>query len=70
MTTTHIDDTKADLDAYYDDALGLINKQRSRTKVAVLSLLGVALLALFGATFAMYARSPANAVPFRAGTSR
>lgn len=70
MTTTQIDDTKAELDAYYDDALRLINRQRSRTRVAVLSLLGAALLALLGATFAMYARSPANPAPFRTGTSR
>ena len=67
---THIADSPTELDAYYDDALGLINKQRSRAKVAALSLLGAALLALFGATIAMYAGSPDVAPSFRTGTSR
>jgi hypothetical protein len=68
LNPTH--DTAAELDAYNDDALGLMNKQRTRAKVAALSLLGAALLALFAATIAMYARSPEKAPPFRTGTSR
>lgn len=70
MTTPGMYDASADLDAYSDHALHLIRKQRTRGKLATLSLLSAALLALFGATYAMYARTPANTPPVRMGTSR
>ena len=69
MTTTRIYDTPANLDAEYDAALNLIRKLRARGKVTALSLLGAALLALLGMTYAMYARAPAEP-SFRMGTSR
>ncbi|HEX6271448.1 MAG TPA: hypothetical protein VFZ53_00340 [Polyangiaceae bacterium] len=57
------------LDAELDDAVDFITKQRARRKFAALSLLGALLLALLGATYAMYARAPASSPPSRAGTS-
>lgn len=68
MTTTHLHLTPAELDAAYDDALSVIEKKRARGKFVALSLLSAALLALLGATYAMYARAPET--PARTGTSR
>lgn len=68
MTATHLY-TSAELDAENDGALAIIRRQRARGKVAALSLLGAALLALLGATYAMYARTPTTP-SFRTGTSR
>jgi len=70
MTTSGMYDASAGLDAESDHAPGLISKQRARRKFTMLSLLGAALLALFGAAFAMYARTPADTPPVRMGTSR
>ena len=70
MTTPAMYDASADLDAESDHALDLIRKQRGRRKFAALSLLSAALLALLGATYAMYARSPVAPAPVRMGTSR
>ena len=67
MTRTY--DDSSDLDPQFERALGLIHKQRARGKVAALSLLGVALLALFGAIYAAYSRAPADPPPVRMGTS-
>lgn len=69
MTTTTTPLYSPNLDAEVDDAVDFITKQRARRKFAALSLLGAVLLALLGATYAMYARAPANTPPFRAGTS-
>lgn len=68
MTATRTYDTPRDLDAEFDTALNHIKKLRSRGKVAAMSLLGAALLALLGMTYAMYAKAPA-APSFRTGTS-
>jgi hypothetical protein len=68
MTATCTHDTSRDLDAEFDTALNHIKKLRSRGKVAALSILGAALLALLGMTYAMYARASA-APSFRTGTS-
>jgi hypothetical protein len=68
MTTTHIY-TPAELDTECDDAVDLITKSRARTRVAVLSLLGAALLGLLGMTYAMYSRAPV-APSSRTGMSR
>ena len=70
MTTTATFDASAELDAESDNALHLIRTQRAHRKFAVLSVLGAALLALFGLTYAMYARTPADPQPVRMGTSR
>lgn len=59
-----------DDDDDYERALKLIGKQRSRGRVAALSLLTAGLLSLLGATYAMYARTPANTPAIRTGTSR
>ena len=45
------------------------NKHRARWKLATLSLLSAALLALLGVTYARYANTP-DTPPFRMGTSR
>jgi hypothetical protein len=69
MSATRTYDTPADLDAEYDAALSHIKKLRARGKFTAMSLLGAALLALLGMTYAMYARAPA-APSFRTGTSQ
>ena len=61
--------TPAELDAECDDAVDLITKSRAWRRVAAMSLLGAALLALLGMTYAMYSRTP-DAPSFRTGTSR
>jgi hypothetical protein len=68
MNVTRIHDT-SDIEAEYDAALNHVTKFRARGKVAAMSLLGAALLALLGMTYAMYARAPA-APSFRTGTSQ
>ena len=68
MTTTSAYDDSPERDPQYERALELVRKQRSR-KVTALSLLGAALLALFGAAYAAYSRSLANTPPVRMGTS-
>jgi hypothetical protein len=68
MPTTHRYDVSVALDAEDDDALELIEKYRSRGKLAAFSLLGALLFALLGATYAMYGASEQPA--YRTGTSR
>jgi len=68
MTATRIYDTP-DIEAEYDAALNNVTRWRARGKVAAMCLLGAALLALFGMTYAMYAKAPA-APSFRTGTSQ
>jgi hypothetical protein len=68
MPTTHRYDVSMALDAEDDNALALIKKYRSRGKLAAFSLLGALLLALLGATYAMYGAS--DEPSFRTGTSR
>jgi len=70
MTTPGMYDTSADLDAEVDHAPDLLSKRRARGKLVTLSLLSAALLALFGVTYAMYARTAADTPPVRMGTSR
>jgi hypothetical protein len=67
MTTSGMYDASVDLDAESDHASRLTGKQRSRRKIAMLSLLSAALLVLFGA---MVARTTADTPPVRMGTSR
>lgn len=69
MTTRDMYAASADL-AESDHAPRPNGKQRTRNKLAMLSLLSAALLALFGATYAMVARAPADTPPVRMGTSR
>ena len=45
-------------------------KHRARFRLATLSLLSAALLALLGLTYARYAKTQADTPPFRMGTSR
>jgi hypothetical protein len=69
MTTPAMYDASAGLDAE-SNPLDLVRKQRARKKFAMLSLLSAALLALFGVTYAMVTKTPADTPPVRMGTSR
>lgn len=68
MTATRIY-SSTELDTECDDAVDVITKSRARGRIAALSLLGAALLALLGMTYAMYSRTPV-APPFPIETSR
>jgi hypothetical protein len=63
---THIYDNG---DLRLDDAPTVLGRRRARGKFAVMSLLGVALIALLGVTCSMHSRAR-DAAPVRMGTSR
>jgi hypothetical protein len=69
MTQSSTYDASADLNLELDGSLHP-KKHRARFKLATLSLLGAALLALLGLTYARYAKTQADTPPFRMGTSR